>query len=167
MLAPIILALGVLSRLVVHAPNFTPVIALALFGGVYLNKKYALIVPLALMVITDLILGLHNIILFTWGSVLLIAALGLKVRARSNMPTLIGSSLFSAVLFFVITNFGAWLVMYPHNWDGLVSCYIAAIPFFRNMLSSTLIFSFVFFGLYAAIAHLVKDTRYAKILLAA
>ena len=59
--------LGIFSRLIVHVPNYTPVLAVALFGGVYLNKRYAIVVPLLLMIASDLILGLHNTIGFTWG----------------------------------------------------------------------------------------------------
>ena len=80
MLAFCLLVLGVLSRFVIHPWNFTPVIALALFGGVYLKKKQALILPLILFVMTDLILGLHEAVAFTWGSVVAIAAIGLWVK---------------------------------------------------------------------------------------
>jgi len=165
MLAIAILFLGVFSRLVLHAPNFTPVIALALFGGVYLGKKQALWVPIALLAVTDVILGLHPTMPFTWGSVLVISGIGLWLRQHKNLNTVIGCGLFSAVLFFVVTNFGCWLTMYPHTLAGLQECYIAAIPFFRNMLASTLVFVAVFFGLYEWTAQRVRNTRLADFLL--
>jgi hypothetical protein len=166
MLAVAILVLGVLSRLMVHAPNFTPVIALALFGGVYLSRKYAWYVPLLLMVVSDLLLGLHATIPFTWGSILLITFLGMRTSQNKKVTTIFGSSLASAVLFFVITNFGAWLTMYPHTLEGLRTCYIAAIPFFRNELISTLGYSVVLFGLYETVAVRVSNTQLAHVLLA-
>ena len=165
MLAVGILLFGIGSRLIVHAPNFTPVIALALFGGVYLTRRQALWVPMALMALTDLFLGFHAVIPFTWGSMLLISGIGFWVRGRKNAATILGASLFSAILFFAMTNFGAWLTMYPHTAQGLSQCYIAAILFFRNTLASTLVYSVVLFGLYEIIARRVRNTRLAHILL--
>ena len=167
MLAVAILFLGVFSRLMFHTPNFTPVVALALFGGFYLKKKYAVFLPILFMIITDAFLGWHQTIPFTWGSVALIACLGLWVKNYKSIPVTFGSSLLSAIIFFVVTNFGAWIFMYPHTAEGFVSCYIAAIPFFRNTLISTLLYSVVLFGLYEVMAHRVKDTRFARILLSA
>jgi len=165
MLAFGILFLGVVSRLVFHAPNFTPVIALALFGGVYLNKRQALYIPIALMAVSDLFLGMHAVVPFTWGSVLLISLIGLWARNHKSTANIAGAGLVSAVLFFIVTNFGAWLAMYPLTVEGLQACYIAAIPFFRNTLASTLVYSVVLFGLYELVALRVKNTRLAPILL--
>jgi len=167
MLGVLILIAGIFSRVVFHAPNFTPVISLALFGGVYLNKRQAIYVPMLLMAVTDVILGMHPTMPFTWGSLLLISLLGLWARNRKNVATLFGANLFGAILFFVVTNFGAWLTMYPLTAEGLRNCYIAAIPFFRNTLLSTLVYSTVLFGLYEFIASRIKNTRFAHIFLVA
>ena len=164
MLAVAILIIGILSRLVLHSANFTPVFALALFGGMYLKKKHALYVPLALMVVSDFIIGLHSIFFFTWGSILLISGLGLMARKNKNLKTVFGYSILSSVLFFVITNFGAWLVMYPKTLNGLVQCYTLAIPFFRNTLASTVLYSVGLFWFYEVIAAKVRCTRFAGIL---
>ena len=118
------------------------------------------------MAVSDFMIGFHNIIFFTWGSVLLIAMIGLRLKERKKLSTVLGASLLSAVLFFVVTNFGSWLVMYPHTGNGLMQCYVAAIPFFRYTLFSTLGYGVVLFGLYEIIAAFVKNTRYAEILLA-
>jgi len=165
MLAFLLLFVGILSRLVLHTPNFTPVIALALFGGSFLKKKYALLLPLLLMMISDIIIGLHGTILFTWGSVLLIAAIGIRLRARRDIRMFLSSGIVSALLFFIITNFGAWLTMYPHTFEGLKTCYIAAIPFFRMTLISTLVYGGIFYGLYEILASLIKKTRFATYLI--
>ena len=113
MLAGIILLVGILSRFMEHSPNFTPTIALALFGGAYLPRKYTMIIPLAFMMISDIFLGFHFTMPFTWGSVLLISWLGVQLREKKNLPTMLGFGVFSAVLFFIITNFGAWFQLYP------------------------------------------------------
>jgi hypothetical protein len=166
MLAVMILVAGVLTRFTAHAPNFTPTIALALFGGVYLPRKYALIVPLAFMMISDVFLGYHHTMPFTWGSVLLISWLGLRLREHKTVPAVIGSSVVSAVLFFLITNFGAWFDLYPLTLDGLKECYVAAVPFFRGTFVGAVVYSVVFFGLYEIVAGRVKNTAWARVLLA-
>ena len=166
MLACCLLILGILSRLVFHVDNFTPVIALALFGGVYLSKKQAILLPLILFTVTDIILGFHKTMFFTWGSVALIVAIGFLVRRNKKFSTVLGGGLVSAVLFFIITNFGVWLVtgMYPLTMAGLSECYTVAIPYFRSSLLSTLIYGFVFFGAYEAVAARIKDTRLSYVL---
>lgn len=166
MLAFCLLVLGVASRLVVHAWNFTPVIALALFGGVYLKKKQALIFPLALLAISDIILGFHETMFFTWGTILMIVGIGFWVKRNKSLTTIVGGGLASAVLFFITTNFGVWLVsgMYPMTWAGLVDCFVLALPFFRNELMSTFIYGVVLFGSYEAVAAWAKNTRLSHVL---
>lgn len=167
MLAILLLAFGVISRLIIHLPNFTPVIALALFGGVYLKKSQAIILPVLMMMVADLFLGLHDTILFTWGAVALVAVLGLWVCKNKSVVTLAGSSLLSAVLFFLITNFGVWLVsgMYAHTPAGLIECYIMAVPFFGPTLVSTVVYTAVLFGGYEWTAARLQKTRLAHIVL--
>jgi hypothetical protein len=131
-LAWMFLLIGVVTRFLPHAPNFTPVLALALFGGVYLKRSQALLVPLALMMMSDFIIGLHPVIFFTWGSILLISCLGLWIRRSQSVVRVMIGALASAFLFFVVTNFGCWLAYYPSTWEGFVSCYALAVPFFRG-----------------------------------
>ena len=167
MLALISIIIGIVSRLVIHSPNFTPVIAVALFSGVYLNKKYATLVPLILMIASDIVIGFHDTIFYTWGSLVLISLIGLVVKKNKRFTTIAIAGTFSSVLFFIVTNFGAWLSpLYPHTWQGLQECYIAAIPFFRNTFLSTMLYGAILFGLYELIALRVKNTRLAGILLA-
>ena len=165
MLAMILLVLGIMSRLIVHQPNFTPVMALALFGGMYLPRKTAVIVPVLMMVVSDVLIGMHATVLLTWGGVALIAGLGLWLRERKNVARLLGASMISAWLFFVISNFGAWLVMYPRTLEGLRQCYFLAIPFFRMTLLSTVMYACLFVVVYEALAFLLRQTRFSKILL--
>jgi len=166
MLAFWLLVIGVASRVVVHAWNFTPVIALALFSGVYLKKKHALVLPIALFAITDIILGFHETMFFTWGTILMIVGIGFWVRKNKSFKTVLGGGVSSAVLFYITTNFGVWLMsgIYPMTFSGLSECYVAAIPFFRNSLASTLIYGLIFFGGYEAIAARVRNTRLSFVL---
>jgi len=166
MLALSLIIIGILLRFAPHAPNFTPVAAIALFGAVYLKRKYALIVPLLLMVTSDIFIGMHNVVFFTWGGFILITFLGFWLKKKKSMGRIVTSSLTSALLFFVVSNFGVWAMgWYPHTLGGLINCYVMAIPFLRNFILATLCYVAVFFGLYELIALWVKDTKLAKVLL--
>ncbi len=91
--------------------------------------------------------------IFVYGAIFLIIAMGRILKDRVRPGSLILSSLAASVLFFVVTNFGVWLEgsLYPQTLDGLRACFIAAIPFFRNTLTSTVLFSFVLFGAWALV----------------
>lgn len=162
MLALIIILLGILSRVAMHLPNFTPIIPLALFGGVYLSRRFALWTPLVLMILSDMIIGFHDTILFTWGSILLISALGMLLRHKKQWGNLLGAGVVASILFFLVTNFGAWLTMYPRTGAGFINCYLAAIPFFRNTLLSTLFYTIVLFSFYEFVVAILKDKNWAK-----
>ena len=155
----LIIAIAVVLRLIPHPPNFAPIAAMALFGGSYLNKRYALIVPLAAMLISDLFLGFHNTIVFVYGSFLLTGMVGLWLRNHRTIQNVIIASLFSSIAFFIITNFGVWLVgnLYPKTFQGLLECYTAAIPFFRNTVIGDLFYTGVFFGGYEVVLRFVKN----------
>jgi len=138
-----------LARIVPHAPNFTPVAALALFGGVsFDNKRMALLVPLAGLFLSDLVLGFYAVTPVVYASFALIAGLGIWVRSRQSLGLLALATIAGAVLFFGLTNLGVWALggWYPKNWAGLVDCYLAGIPFFRNTLLSDLLYSATLFG---------------------
>ncbi|MFH1355196.1 MAG: DUF6580 family putative transport protein [Candidatus Omnitrophota bacterium] len=166
MLAIILILVGVLLRFAPHAPNFTPVAAIALFAGAYMNKKSALIIPLALMIVSDIFLGLHNVVLFTWGGFALVALLGTWLKNHKTFSAAVSLSLVSAALFYLVSNFGVWLMgWYPRNLTGLINCYVMALPFLRNTIVSTLVYTAVFMGTYELIERFVKEARLAKVLL--
>ena len=137
------------SRLIPHPPNFTPLAALALFGGAsFASKRAAFFVPLAGLFLNDLVLGFYAITPVVYGSFALITCLGFWLRRRQNVWRLAGTTMAGAALFFVLTNFGVWLIggLYSKAWTGLVDCFVAAIPFFRNTLLSDLLYSALLFG---------------------
>lgn len=147
---------AVVLRLLPHLPNFAPIAAMALFGGVYLNKKYALIVPLAAMVVSDIFIGFYNpwILASVYGSFILIGLLGLWLKNNKTVPNVIGASLLGSVGFFLITNFAVWAVphsFYPHTLQGLMNSYMMGLPFFRNTLMGDLFYVSVMFGLMEAV----------------
>ena len=166
MLAIILLVFGIATRFIIHEPNFTPVVALALFSGAYLNRRYAILLPLALMMTSDVFLGLHNTIFFTWGCMMAVAFLGVWLRNHKNVFSITATSLLSAVIFFIVTNFGVWCMgWYPATFTGLTECFILAVPFFRATAVSTLVYTAVFFGVYELVKYRVKETRFARVLL--
>lgn len=135
-----------LSRFIPHPPNFTSLLALSFYVPALLGIRY-LPVLLISFIITDLVIGLHEVTLFTWGSVILIG-LGSKFFAKTILNRIFGS-LLGASLFFIITNFGVWtLGSYTYSFEGLLLCYTLAIPFFAHNLISTFIFSGIIEGLY-------------------
>ena len=147
-LAGMILA-AVASRLIPHQPNFTPIAALALFGGAaFSDRRAAFIVPLAGLFLSDLALGFYAITPVVYGSFVLIVCLGFWVRRRQTVSRIAGAAVTGAVLFFILTNFGVWIFgeLYPKTPTGLADCYVAAIPFFRNTLLSDLFYSALLFG---------------------
>jgi hypothetical protein len=94
------------------------------------------------------VLGFYAITPVVYGSFALIVCLGFWVRRRRSVGRIAGAAMMSALLFFVVTNFGVWAMgqLYPATPGGLVDCYVAAIPFFQNTLLSNLFYSPLLFG---------------------
>ncbi len=158
-----ILAAAVL-RLVPHLPNFVPIAALALFGGAYLNKKFALIVPLLAMLASDIFLGFYNpwIMLSVYGSFVLIGLVGLWLKNHKTIANVVGASLFGSIIFFLATNFAVWAVphsFYPRTLQGLMESFIMGLPFFRNTLLGDLFYVTMMFGLYELVLMLTFRRR--------
>ena len=141
---------GAVLRVIPHPANFAPIGAVALFGGVYLNKRYALFLPLAAMIISDFFIGFDSMQsrLMVYGSFLLIGLIGLAIRNRKNIFTVIGGSVLGSTLFYIITNCVIFYStkMYPHTLAGQLASYTNALPFFRNTLLGDLFYVGVLFG---------------------
>jgi len=127
------------SRLVPHPPNFTALIALSFYVPAIFGVKYLILVLISFF-ITDIFLGFHNLTFYTWGSVVII---GLISKYFNQNTYLRSTGVFlSALLFFIITNFGVWLSgSYGYSINGLILCYWLAIPFFGNTILSTIFYS--------------------------
>lgn len=138
-----VVAVLVLSRVLPHPPNFTPLIAVAFFAGIFLkDSRAALLVPLAAMLVADWIIGFHSGMLFVYGALAAAVLLGRWLGQRRSAGRDVAGLVAGSVLFFVVSNFGVWLLdgLYPLDGAGLVACYVAAIPFFHNTLVSTLLY---------------------------
>ena len=140
------------SRLIPHPPNFTPIAAIALFGGAYFPfKSMAFFVPLFCLLLSDLIIGLHGLMPVVYGCFALIVCIGFRLRTRKSALSIAVAVLVSSISFFVITNFGVWALgaWYPKTIEGLTACYVAAIPFFRNTLLGDVTYTAMLFGGFA------------------
>ncbi len=137
------------SRLMPHPPNLTPITALALFGGAtFSDKRAGFLVPLAALFLSDLVMGLYSGLWIVYGSFALIVCIGFWLRTRRRIAPIAGATLASSVLFFVVTNFGVWALdsLYPKTASGLVACYVAGVPFFRNALAGDIGYAAALFG---------------------
>ena len=133
------IVLAVATRLLPHPPNVAPITGIALFAAHRFNdKKLVFLLPLLCMVITDIFLGFHTIIPFVYLSIIAISTLGLFSKKISN-----GVVLKSSTIFFLVSNFGVWLLsnMYSQDLTGLTQCYIIGLPFLQNSLIGSLLFS--------------------------
>ncbi len=139
------------TRLVPHYPNFTAIGAMALFGGArFERKEWAFIVTFAAMLISDAVIGFHAGMLSVYVSFGLIVGIGIMMSRQKTLSTIVLGSVMSSVLFFVLTNFHVWLAgqMYPKTFEGLIACYVAAVPFFHYNLLGDLFYAGTLFGIY-------------------
>jgi hypothetical protein len=151
-LATVLILVAAFSRLIPHPANFTPLAAMALVGGAYLDRRFALAVPFAALILSDAIIGFHSLMPYVYGSFLAIGGIGLLLQGRKRPLPVLGASLASSVLFFVVTNFGVWIsgsgMIYPRTATGLAECYTLALPFFRNTITGDLVYTALLFGVF-------------------
>lgn len=147
----IIIVVAVLIRIFPHIPNVTPLAAMALFGGAYLDKRWAFGFPLIALFVSDMILGFHDTMFFVYVSFLLTGLIGYALRKHRQLQYILAGALTSSVLFYLITNVGVWLVgsMYPKTFSGLLEAYYLALPFFRNSLLGDAGYIALFVALYS------------------
>ena len=156
-----IIVAAALMRLLPHWPNFTPVAAMALFAGTYFERKqFAFAIPIAAMFLSDLVLGFTALMPAVYLSFVVTVVIGATIRKHISVRNVLLASFASTVIFFLITNFAAWLVFpfYPQNFLGLMESYMAGLVFFNdgsqgisffvNDLLGTTFFSAVFYGVY-------------------
>jgi hypothetical protein len=137
------------SRLIPHPPNLASVAAVALFGGAYFSdRRLAFLVPLAALFLSDLVLGFYRGMEVVYLSFALIVCIGLWLQRNRTAPRIAGAAVASSALFFLVTNFDVWAFgsLYPRTLEGLIACYVAAIPFFGNTLLGDLFYTAVLFG---------------------
>lgn len=142
------------SRFIPHPPNFTSLIALSFYMPAIFGRKFIPVLMICFM-FTDLIIGIHNTVLFTWGSVLIIGLM--SIHFKNGISKRILGSLAGAIIFYLISNFGVWILgAYEYSLKGIIECYTLALPFFTHTVISTLVFASV-------IEVLIKIYYFAKV----
>ena len=139
------------SRLIPHPPNFTPIIAVAIMSGYFFkNINLSFLTLIVAMLVSDLFIGFYENVIFVYASLLLITFVFYKISNKINFKSLFIYSFAGSLIFFTVSNFGVWAlgspgvydIAYDKNFNGLLQCYILAIPFFGNTFLSTVIFAY-------------------------
>jgi hypothetical protein len=169
MVLTIIVLAAAMARLVPHPPNMTPIAAMASFGGAFLpNRRLAYALPLAAMLLSDIVLGLT-----LYGKAMLASqpivyacllgtvAMGKFIRNRRSVLNVGAVTLASSLMFFGVTNLAVWAAgsLYPRTLEGLIMCYTAAIPFFRNSLIGDMAYAATLFGGFALLENVAISLR--------
>lgn len=142
LLAVTTIAVLAFFRLIPHPPNFTPILALAIFAGIkFENNLFSYLVPISAMFVSDAIIGFHN------GMIIIYSAIVLSAFIARKFNNINGSVLSSCLLFFLITNFQVWIMSpsYSKSFSGMLECFTLAIPFFGMTLLSTFFYSYILF----------------------
>ena len=150
----------IFSRFITVIPNFTPLISLILFIPLVLkDKRLAMTLIVIAQLLSDFFIGFYDTMIFVYGTYLLIAFLAFKYMIGINFYKVLSSSVVASIIFYITTNFGVWYAMdlYPATTSGLISCYIAGIPFLKSMTLSTVIFSTTLFVLFKVVKKLRPD----------
>lgn len=154
-----LVTVAVIARLLPHPPNFTPMAAIALFGGaVLVGQRGMMFVILAAMLISDAIIGWHPVAPVIYGALIANVVIGRRFlrpmmtsgsMGLTGVARIAGASLLGSVLFFLVSNLGHFFLYYPTSWSSLIACYTAAIPFFQFTVAGDLVYSTAFFSAYA------------------
>jgi len=131
----------VLSRIIPHPPNFTPILATAIIApSIIKDRNLGILIPLLAMFTSDLFIGFHSYQLVVYFSILCI---GILTPLNKNYKNFFFMAILGSIWFYITTNFAVWLIWdyYPKSFEGLVNCYYLALPFFRNTIVSTILFT--------------------------
>jgi hypothetical protein len=146
----IVVLAAALFRLLPAPVNFSPIAALALFAGFsFRNRLAAFVFPLIALLISDAIIGFHSLMWVVYACFAVITALGIFIQGQKGAAPKVAAALAGSALFFIVTNFAVWSQsggMYPQTIEGLITCYIAALPFLDNSVAGDLVFTAVLFG---------------------
>lgn len=148
----LLLILAVSTRLLPHPANFTALGAVALFGGLYLPRKWAVAGPLLVMLISDIFIGFYSplVMISVYFGFTLMAVIGCEVRKNKKIATVLGGTVVGSLFFFLITNWAVWAFggLYPPTASGLLTSYYLALPFFKNSLLADIVYITVLAGGY-------------------
>lgn len=161
----LLIILGVITRFLPHPANFTAIGAVALFAGLYLPKRHAVILPLIIMLVSDIFLGFYSwpIMFSVYIGFVMMGYIGIKTQGNKTITTVALGTILGSFIFFLLTNAAVWMFtpLYPHNLTGLFTSYYMAIPFWRNMLLGDIFYVALLVGGYEMVMYL-KNRREAQ-----
>ncbi len=180
MIALIMVVLGISMRILPHIPNFSSVTATALFGGIHINKRFALVVPLIILILSDYILlyinpfnnpmvnfskvhpisaMFHSTTAYVYGGFLISGLIGILLKNREKFHFILGGASIASIQFYLVTNFGVWATttLYSPGIDGLIQSYIMGLPFFTWTFLGDVFYTAVFFGIYELAIWIAKN----------
>lgn len=180
----LMIVLAAISRIIPHPYNFTPLVAMSLFGGAMLQKKWqAYLIPIAAYLISDVVFaliggtGFYGVSqLFVYGAMLLVTALGTTMGQPKTLKVL-GYSLGGSAIFWIISNFGVWFANYISAGSAtheagltLGMTYLRALPFYNTYsnelffgaFAGDLFYSALLFGVFALLQKSYPSLRYSK-----
>jgi hypothetical protein len=155
-----LVVLGAASRLMHLPPNIAAVTGVTLLAGYALRNVWlALLVPIGAMALADVVLGWYPGVLATYAGMAAGVFIARGLLPRLTVLRLVATTLLASVVFFVLSNFGTWAEgWYGYTWEGLVACYIAAIPFWQNSLIADFTSTALAFGLFLLGQRLLSTT---------
>ena len=163
----VLIAWGIISRLIPHPANFTSIGAILLFSGFYFKKEWKIIAPLAILFISDSFIGFYDLKLMAtvYFCFFLYFIFGSYIKSGKPFLGSFSFSFLGSTLFFVITNFAVWLFTswYSHTINGLLVCYTMALPFFFRMLAGDIFFSMIILGIYETVLYFIKLHKFQTI----
>jgi hypothetical protein len=145
-------------RFVPHPADFSPVFGAMVFNGVAFRRWRGLLLPMSVLVLTDIFLTplVYHVHInwnqgIVWIAFAVVAFTGRLLQGHLTVPRGILVCWLAPTLFWITANLGVWLggALYPHNLAGLIQCYVAAIPYYKHAVASTVLVGTVIFGLYA------------------
>ena len=151
-----------LARILPHPWNITPVGALAIFSGAYLDRRVALALPISVLLVSDLFIGMYSavVMVFVYIGIMLSAIIGrMSLKHKRTLPRIGIAVTGSAFCFYLVSNFGMWLAVYPTNLNGLIQCYINGLPYLVRSLAGDSIYTLLLFGIYEAGRQMLEFNR--------
>ncbi|MEO8769046.1 MAG: DUF6580 family putative transport protein [Ferruginibacter sp.] len=175
LLAVILILAAAISKVITYPHTFDPIIGMALFSGaVVKDKRFAFVLPIFAMLLSDIMLEASGIgqgfygwsQLVNYGVLALVTVFGFRLK-KINVKNVVGFSLISSAIFFVLSNLGFFIIdnpvyhTYPNTVGGFIACYVKAIPFFKWYVD--LAFSGILFGSYYLITTYAMNNKQAAV----
>ncbi len=153
-MAAILIGLGASSRLLPHPANVVPIGAIALFAGLYMPRRIAIVATLLPMLLSDMIIGFYHwqMMISVYGCFAISIYIGSLIKQKT-LQNVVGATLAGSIIFFGVTNAAVWAFgsMYAKTFTGLMESHTMALPFFRNSLIGDLFFVGILVGSMEAI----------------